>query len=91
MTFFFCDAAQAQQQQARPGSTQNVYSSYGEPTPSPIAAYGSPQPPPPSAGAAGSSSVLSRIAKAATTSPTPAQTAWSQPHLRQVKKIFAQV
>ncbi|KAF4520745.1 hypothetical protein B566_EDAN007374 [Ephemera danica] len=79
--------ATAQQQQQRPGSTQNVYSAYGEPTPSPIAAYGSPQPPqpPPSAGAAGSSSasVLSRIAKAATTSPTPAQAAWSQPHLRQ--------
>nr|CAD7438078.1 unnamed protein product [Timema bartmani] len=59
----------AQQQQARPNSTQNVYSNY-DPTHSPIG-YGSPT------AQTGSNSVLSRISKTATTSPTPAQTAWS--------------
>nr|CAD7196544.1 unnamed protein product [Timema douglasi] len=63
----------AQQQQARPNSTQNVYTNY-DPTHSPIG-YGSPT------AQTGSNSVLSRISKTATTSPTPAQTAWS---LRQV-------
>ncbi|XP_059479772.1 aryl hydrocarbon receptor nuclear translocator homolog isoform X3 [Neocloeon triangulifer] len=67
------------QQQARPASAQNMYGSYVEPTASPVA-YGSPQP---TAGSTNSASVLSRIAKTSTTSPTPAQTAWSQPHLRQ--------
>nr|CAD7395976.1 unnamed protein product [Timema cristinae] len=59
----------AQQQQARPNSTQNVYTNY-DPTHSPIG-YGSPT------AQTGSNSVLSRISKTATTSPTPAQTAWS--------------
>ncbi|CAG2054094.1 unnamed protein product, partial [Timema podura] len=68
----------AQQQQARPNSTQNVYSNY-DPTHSPIG-YGSPT------AQTGSNSVLSRISKTATTSPTPAQTAWS---LRQVGIILS--
>lgn len=61
------------QQQTRPASGQNVYNSY-DPTPSPIA-YGSPS-------QASTGSVMNRIGKTNTTSPTPAQTAWS---LRQVK------
>ncbi|KAG8228814.1 hypothetical protein J437_LFUL008310 [Ladona fulva] len=82
----------AYQQPARPGSTQNVYGtgggSYDPTAASPVAAYGSPGPqqqplaqtqpppvPPPQP-------ILSRIGKT-TTSPTPAQAAWSQPHLRQ--------
>jgi hypothetical protein len=69
--------SQQQQQQptaaARPGSA-NVYSSY-DPTHSPIG-YSSP-----TTQQTSSSSVLSRISKANTTSPTPAQAAWS---LRQV-------
>lgn len=52
--------------QQRPASNQNVYSSY-EATASPIS-YNSP--------GQGSGSVLSHISKS-TTSPTPAQTAWS--------------
>lgn len=64
---------QQQQQQptaaARPGSA-NVYSSY-DPTHSPIG-YSSPTTQQTSSG-----SVLSRISKANTTSPTPAQAAWS--------------
>lgn len=60
-------------QQTRPASSQNVYNSY-DPTPSPIA-YGSPS-------QAGTGAVMNRIAKTNTTSPTPAQTAWS---LRQVR------
>ncbi|XP_067013443.2 aryl hydrocarbon receptor nuclear translocator homolog isoform X3 [Anabrus simplex] len=60
---------QSTQPQARPNSAQNVYSSY-DPTHSPIG-YGSPN------AQTSSGSVLSRISKTATTSPTPAQTAWS--------------
>lgn len=60
-------------QQTRPASTQNVYSSY-DPTPSPIAGYGSPSA---AQQQTNSGSVLSRISKTSTTSPTPAQTAWS--------------
>ncbi|RLU24817.1 hypothetical protein DMN91_002907 [Ooceraea biroi] len=55
--------ATASPQQPRPSSTQNVYQSY-ETTQSPIA-YGSP------GQQSASSSVLSRIQKPATTSPTP--------------------
>ncbi|GLV43244.1 tango [Carabus blaptoides fortunei] len=55
-------------QQARPASSQNVYNSY-DPTPSPIA-YGSPS-------QQGTGAVMNRITKTNTTSPTPAQTAWS--------------
>ncbi|EEB18222.1 conserved hypothetical protein [Pediculus humanus corporis] len=58
-------------QQGRPASAQNVYTSY-EPTPSPITGYGSPTTSGPN-----SSSVLNRMSKTSTTSPTPAQTAWS--------------
>jgi len=72
--------SQQQQQQptaaARPGSA-NVYSSY-DPTHSPIG-YSSPTTQQTSSG-----SVLSRISKANTTSPTPAQAAWS---LRQVSQF----
>ena len=73
-------SSQPQQQAAtaRPGSAQNVYSSY-DPTHSPIG-YSSP-----GAQQTSSSSVLSRISKANTTSPTPAQAAWS---LRQVSHIL---
>lgn len=59
-------------QQARPASAQNVYSNY-DPTPPPITGYGSPT----AQQQTNSSSVLSRISKTSTTSPTPAQTAWS--------------
>jgi len=73
-------AGSQQQQQptaaARPGSA-NVYSSY-DPTHSPIG-YSSPNTQQTSSG-----SVLSRISKANTTSPTPAQAAWS---LRQVSQF----
>lgn len=55
-------------QQARPASSQNVYSSY-DPTPSPIA-YGSPS-------QQGTGPVMNRINKTNTTSPTPTQSAWS--------------
>ncbi|XP_063238983.1 aryl hydrocarbon receptor nuclear translocator homolog isoform X4 [Bacillus rossius redtenbacheri] len=58
------------QPQTRPNSTQNVYSGY-DPTHSPIG-YGSP-----AGGQAGAGSVLGRISKTATTSPTPAQAAWT--------------
>ncbi|XP_046399631.1 aryl hydrocarbon receptor nuclear translocator homolog isoform X2 [Ischnura elegans] len=79
--------------QSRPGSTQNVYGagggSYDPTAASPVAAYGSPgpqqQPPPlsqPPPGPPPPQPILSRIGKT-TTSPTPAQAAWSQPHLRQ--------
>lgn len=50
-----------------------MYSSY-DPTPSPIAGYGSPSA---AQQQTNSGSVLSRISKTSTTSPTPAQTAWS--------------
>lgn len=63
---------QTTQQVSRPNSGQNVYSTY-EPTPSPIA-YGSPS----QTSAAGSSaSVLGRLTKGTTTSPTPAAAPWS--------------
>ncbi|KDR13789.1 Aryl hydrocarbon receptor nuclear translocator-like protein, partial [Zootermopsis nevadensis] len=62
-------SSQQQSATARPGSA-NVYSSY-DPTHSPIG-YSSPTTQQTSSG-----SVLSRISKANTTSPTPAQAAWS--------------
>ncbi|XP_076262088.1 aryl hydrocarbon receptor nuclear translocator homolog tgo isoform X4 [Rhynchophorus ferrugineus] len=66
-----------QQTQQRPGSGQNVYSSY-EPTQSPIQ-YGSPSQTPATSGGA---AVLARLGKGSTTSPTPAAAAWS---LRQTQ------
>ncbi|KAJ8950331.1 hypothetical protein NQ318_021191 [Aromia moschata] len=65
------------QQASRPSSSQNVYTSY-EPTASPIA-YGSPSQ---AGGSTNNVSVLSRLNKGNTTSPTPAAAAWS---LRQTQ------
>lgn len=66
-----------QQQAARPSSGQNVYTSY-EPTASPIA-YGSPSQ---ASASSSNTSVLARLSKGSTTSPTPAAAAWS---LRQTQ------
>ncbi|KAJ8979898.1 hypothetical protein NQ317_017521 [Molorchus minor] len=66
------------QQASRPSSSQNVYSSY-EPTASPIA-YGSPSQ---ASGSTNNVSVLARLSKGSTTSPTPAAAAWS---LRQAQQ-----
>ncbi|KAJ8918767.1 hypothetical protein NQ315_015087 [Exocentrus adspersus] len=66
-----------QQQAARPGSGQNVYTNY-EPTASPIG-YGSPSQ---ASASSGNTSVLARLSKGSTTSPTPAAAAWS---LRQTQ------
>lgn len=60
----------APQQVTRPSSSQNVYSY--EPTASPIA-YSSPS----QASASSSNTVLGRLAKGNTTSPTPAAAPWS--------------
>lgn len=68
---------QAQNNVQRPGSAQNSVAYGYESTASPIG-YGSPGAP------AGSSSVLGRIAKNNTTSPTPAATAWT---LRQQQPV----
>ncbi|KAG5885715.1 hypothetical protein JTB14_022806 [Gonioctena quinquepunctata] len=65
------------QQAARPSSVQNVYPSY-EPTPSPIA-YGSPSQ---ASASSSNASVLARLSKGSTTSPTPAAAAWT---LRQAQ------
>ncbi|KAJ8972701.1 hypothetical protein NQ314_000068 [Rhamnusium bicolor] len=60
------------QQVARPSSGQNVYTNY-EPTASPIA-YGSPSQ---TSASNSSASVLARLNKGSTTSPTPEAAAWS--------------
>ncbi|CAH1103264.1 unnamed protein product [Psylliodes chrysocephalus] len=60
------------QQAARPSSVQNVYTAY-EPTPSPIA-YGSPSQ---ASATSSNASVLARLSKNSTTSPTPAAAAWT--------------
>lgn len=65
------------QQAARPSSGQNVYTSY-EPTASPIT-YGSPSQ---ASASSSNASVLARLSKGSTTSPTPAAAAWS---LRQAQ------
>ncbi|XP_022901167.1 aryl hydrocarbon receptor nuclear translocator homolog isoform X3 [Onthophagus taurus] len=63
---------QTPQQVPRPSSGQNVYTTY-EPTPSPIT-YGSPSQ---TNVTSSSSTVLGRLTKGSTTSPTPAAAPWS--------------